>query len=133
MQAQAVFKKGAFDSQNVAFWSVSEGQYLCYFRTWKKIKGKTWRWISRTASKDFLHWTEPVEMDFGDTPPEELYYQRDASLLSRAANLYCAGQAVFSRQSGAARGTGQDTGAKSRLSDRFQRFNFHGHAGRKPL
>jgi len=73
LQAQAVFKKGAFDSQNVAFWSVSEGQYICYFRTWKKIKGKTWRWISRTTSIDFLHWTEPVEMDFGDTPPEELY------------------------------------------------------------
>src|SRR5206468_4283604 len=46
--------------------------YLCYFRTWKKV-GEGFRWISRTTSKDFLHWTEPVEMEFGDTSPEHLY------------------------------------------------------------
>jgi hypothetical protein len=73
LQAQAVFTNGVFDSQNVAFWSVTEGQYICYFRTWKTVKGKSYRWISRTTSKDFIHWTEPVEMEFGDTPPEEFY------------------------------------------------------------
>ena len=31
---KAVISKGAFDSQNVSFWSESEGLYLCYFRTW---------------------------------------------------------------------------------------------------
>jgi len=54
LQAGAVFTKGTFDSQNVAFWSVSEGRYLCYFRTWKKVGGKSYRWISRTTSKDFI-------------------------------------------------------------------------------
>ena len=39
----------------------------------KKVGGESFRWISRTTSKDFAHWTEPVEMDFGDTPPEHLY------------------------------------------------------------
>jgi hypothetical protein len=73
MQPKAVFTNGVFDSQNVAFWSGTEQQYLCYFRTLKKISGKAYRWISKTTSKDFLHWTDPVEMEFGETPPEELY------------------------------------------------------------
>ena len=73
LQAEAVFTNGVFDSQNVVFWSASEEQYVCYFRSWKTVKGKSYRWISRTTSKDFTHWTEPVEMEFGDTPPEELY------------------------------------------------------------
>ena len=73
LQPEAVFRKGVFDSQNVAFWSAAEQQYLCYFRTMKQSAGENFRWISRTASKDFTHWTEPVEMDCGDTPPEHLY------------------------------------------------------------
>jgi hypothetical protein len=89
LQAQAVFTKGAFDSQNVAFWSVSEGQYLCYFRTWKTIKGRSYRWISRTTSRDFLHWTEPVEMDFGETPPEE-FYTSGTHPYYRAPQIYIA-------------------------------------------
>jgi hypothetical protein len=67
-----VFTNGVFDSQNVAFWSTTEQQYICYFRTWKKL-GEGFRWISRTTSKDFVNWTGPVEMDYGDTPPEHLY------------------------------------------------------------
>jgi hypothetical protein len=73
MQAGPVFTNGIFDSQNVAFWSAAEQQYVCYFRSWKKLGKEGFRWISRTTSKDFVQWTEPVEMDFGDTPPEHLY------------------------------------------------------------
>ncbi len=73
LQAQAVFTQGVFDSQNVAFWSAAEQEYLCYFRTWKKVGNEGFRWISRTTSKDFVHWAAPEEMDFGDTPPEHLY------------------------------------------------------------
>ncbi len=73
MQPEAVFKKGVFDSQNVAFWSATEGQYVCYFRIFKQINGHGCRWVSRTTSKDFIHWSAPVEMEFGDTPPEQLY------------------------------------------------------------
>lgn len=73
MQSMAVFTNGAFDSQNVAFWSTTENQYICYFRTYKKFNGKGCRWISRTTSKDFIHWSERADMEFGDTPPEELY------------------------------------------------------------
>jgi hypothetical protein len=73
LQSEAVFTNGAFDSQNVAFWSTVEQQYLCYFRTMKNVGGESFRWVSRTTSKDFVQWTEPVEMDCGDTPPEHLY------------------------------------------------------------
>jgi hypothetical protein len=73
IQAGPVFRKGMFDSQNVAFWSAAEQQYVCYFRTLKKVGGEHFRWISRTTSKDFRNWSEPVEMEFGETAPEHLY------------------------------------------------------------
>jgi len=73
LQARAVITQGAFDSQNVAFWSEAEQAYICYFRTWKKIGNENFRWISRTTSRDFVDWTAPQEMDFGNTPPEHLY------------------------------------------------------------
>jgi hypothetical protein len=73
LKPEAVFTKGMFDSQNGAFRSASEQQYLCYFRTFKNVGGEGFRWISRTTSKDFVHWTEPVDMEFGDTAPEHLY------------------------------------------------------------
>lgn len=59
---------GAFDSQNVAFWSDLEGCYCCYFRTF--VKG--FRSISRSTSKDFIHWTEPLAMN-ANLPGEHLY------------------------------------------------------------
>ena len=34
LREEPIFTKGAFDSQNVAFWSESEGCYVLYFRTW---------------------------------------------------------------------------------------------------
>jgi hypothetical protein len=56
---EPVFDKGAFDSQNVCFWSWSEDMYLCYFRVFtNKV-----RTVSRTTSEDFLSWSEPVEME----------------------------------------------------------------------
>ena len=68
-----VITEGAFDTQNVAFWSSSEKCYVCCFRTWKQVDGKNYRWISRTTSPNFTTWSKPVEMNYGDTPPEELY------------------------------------------------------------
>jgi len=68
-----VFTKGIFDSQNVSFWSQHEECYVCYFRTWTKGGYNGYRTVSRTTSKDFINWTEPVKMTFGDTPSEHLY------------------------------------------------------------
>ena len=94
MQDKPVITKGAFDSQNVAFWSESEKRYVSYFRIFKKIGGQGIRWVSRTTSDDFLNWTEPVEMTFGDAPPEHLYTNQTLPYF-RAPNLYIALAARF--------------------------------------
>jgi len=79
--------RSAFDSQNVAFWSESEGCYVCYFRSWKRVGEVNYRWISRTTSRDFLQWSPPVEMEFGDAPPEHLYTNQTGPYF-RAPHLY---------------------------------------------
>lgn len=73
MREEPVFREGAFDSQNLAFWSEAEQRYVLYFRTFKPVGGARYRWISRTTSTDFLNWTPPADMSFGDAPPEHLY------------------------------------------------------------
>jgi len=55
-EKEPVITQGAFDSQNVAFWSIAEGCYVCYFRVFEGGM----RWIARATSKDFLHWSAPV-------------------------------------------------------------------------
>ncbi|HRO46525.1 hypothetical protein [Agriterribacter sp.] len=92
VQETAVFKKGVFDSQNVAFWSESEQQYVCYFRTWSEggfTQYKGFRSVSRTTSKDFINWTEPVHMTFGDTPLDHLYTNQTTPYF-RAPHIYLA-------------------------------------------
>ena len=59
---------GSYDSQNVAFWSEAEQQYVCYFRWFDKGR----RAIRRSTSKDFLNWTEPVNMQ-ANAEGEHLY------------------------------------------------------------
>jgi hypothetical protein len=89
---EGVIKKGAFDSQNVAFWSESENQYVCYFRIWSDggfSEYKGYRTVGRTTSKDFVNWTEPVKMTFGDTPLEHLYTQQTSPYF-RASHIYVA-------------------------------------------
>jgi hypothetical protein len=80
------FREGAFDSQNVAFWSPNENCYLGYFRTFTPDGIRT---VSRTTSPDFIHWTPPVEMKFGDRPLEQLYTNATEPYF-RAPHLYIA-------------------------------------------
>ncbi len=97
LQNEGVFKKGVFDSQNVAFWSESEKMYVCYFRTWSEggfTEYKGFRSVSRTTSRDFIQWSEPVVMTFGDTPYEHLYTHQTSSYF-RAPHIYLAIGARF--------------------------------------
>ncbi len=94
MQEDAVFTDGMFDSQNVSFWSEAEGRYLCYFRTWSGGGYSGYRTVSRTTSEDFLHWTEPEVMSFGDTPKEHLYTNQTHAYF-RAPHIYVAVAARF--------------------------------------
>ncbi len=81
--------KGAFDSQNVAFWSAGEQCYVLYFRTWTAGDFAGFRTISRSTSTNFRDWSAPVEMTFGDTPREHLYTSQTHPYF-RAPHLYVA-------------------------------------------
>ncbi|EON77856.1 hypothetical protein ADIS_1775 [Lunatimonas lonarensis] len=94
LQGDPVFTEGVFDSQNVAFWSESERQYVCYFRTWTGGGYSGYRSVSRTTSPDFIHWSEPEAMVFGDTPYEHLYTQQTSPYF-RAPHIYLAIGARF--------------------------------------
>jgi hypothetical protein len=85
-----------FDSQNHAFWSESEGRYVCYFRRF--VKGL--RGIARTTSEDFVHWTPYVEME-ANLPGEHLYTANTQPYF-RAPHLYVATPTRFMDQRGAA-------------------------------
>ncbi len=87
IQKEPVITKGKFDSQNVSFYSQSEQQYVCYFRTWTETGYGGFRTVSRTTSKDFVHWSDPVAMTFGDTPYEHLYTNQTTPYF-RAPHVY---------------------------------------------
>jgi hypothetical protein len=83
LHQEPVITKGAFDSQNNAFWSESEKQYVCYFRVFREGT----RWIARTTSKDFLHWTEPVDLGL-DSKPRQHLYTNQIHPYPRAPHIY---------------------------------------------
>ncbi len=83
LQRDPVITKGAFDSQNNAFWSVSERQYVCYFRVFREGK----RWIARTTSADFIRWSDPVDLELDGKPRQHLYTNQIAPYF-RAPHLY---------------------------------------------
>ncbi|MBN2474038.1 MAG: hypothetical protein JXB62_05490 [Pirellulales bacterium] len=83
LQKEPVITQGAFDSQNNAFWSQSEGQYVCYFRVFREGI----RWIARSTSKDFVQWTEPVDLELDGKPRQHLYTNQMAPYL-RAPHIY---------------------------------------------
>lgn len=65
-----VMTRGAFDSQNVAFWSEAERKYVAYVRTFTAGVSTATEWrldglrsVSRATSDDFLHWSEPVPLN----------------------------------------------------------------------
>ena len=77
MQQEPILTDPPFDSLNLAFWDLRREEYVAYCRgvagqgTSDFFSGV--RWIRRTTSKDFLHWTPLENIDCGDTPWEHLY------------------------------------------------------------
>jgi hypothetical protein len=96
------------------FWSEIEASYVCYIRMWldrnkqpactgvalgngckicdpdqKQPKGGGVRWIGRTTSKDFVHWSKVVPMGLGHIPPEQ-YYTNETHPYFRAPHIYIA-------------------------------------------
>ncbi|MDO5553962.1 MAG: hypothetical protein Q4G68_09375 [Planctomycetia bacterium] len=79
------------DSQNVSFWSQSEGKYVCYARTWQGgVRG-----MVRVESPDYLNWSDHGNiMTYGDTPREQIYINQTAPYF-RAPHIYLATAARF--------------------------------------
>ncbi|MDZ4858760.1 MAG: hypothetical protein SGI88_07230 [Candidatus Hydrogenedentes bacterium] len=91
IQEEAVITQGRFDSQNVAFWSESENQYVCYLRT---LIDDSIRAVSRCTSPDFITWSDIEPMEYGDAPIEHLYTNQTTPYF-RAPDLYIAIAARF--------------------------------------
>jgi hypothetical protein len=69
MSAKPVITDGAFDSQNLAFWHPEQKRYLDFHRKFRNGV----RDIATASSTDFLNWTDPVFLEYGDAPREHLY------------------------------------------------------------
>lgn len=68
MSDKPVITKGAFDSQNLAFWDSHIGKYREYHRAFRVVRD-----IMTGTSEDFLTWTDPVWLDYPGATPEHLY------------------------------------------------------------
>jgi len=64
-----VITKGAFDSLNLAFWDPLRGCYLEYHRGFRNGI----RDIMTGTSDDFIHWTDPVWIEYPGSPPQHMY------------------------------------------------------------
>ena len=83
LAADPVITKGAFDSQNLAFFDELGGQYVAFFRDFARGV----RTVKVCRSKDFLRWTEPEWCDYGKAPPEHLYTNATVAYF-RAPQIY---------------------------------------------
>jgi len=112
-----VMTNGGFDSQNVAFWSVTEGRYHCFLR----VNPGGVRRIARATSTDFVNWSEPKLMSYGGKPVEHLYtnqtgpYFRAPHLLLGIAARFMPGRQVLSAEQ--AKAIGVDLGYFRDCSD----------------
>ena len=92
----SLFQGYALDTLNLAFWSPAEKTYVAYIRTWSeggtpdRPKHAGYRTISRSVSKDFVTWSKPKRMTFGDAPPEDQLYTIGARPYFRAPHLIIA-------------------------------------------
>jgi hypothetical protein len=68
MTDKPVITKGAFDSQNLAFWDRVRGEYREYHRDFRAGRD-----IRTSTSTDFVHWTEPVFLEYSPGRVSELY------------------------------------------------------------
>lgn len=70
MQREPVLTKGAFDSQNLAFWDAARQRYACFNRIFiNKVRA-----VQSNHSADFLAWSEPVPHRYAEGVPLEHFY-----------------------------------------------------------
>ncbi|MBL8814950.1 MAG: hypothetical protein JNL58_02885 [Planctomyces sp.] len=91
MATSPVFTKGAFDSQNVSFWSAQEQQYVLYYRIFSEPGFKGTRLVNRAVSKDFIHWTDEGSISFPEGEGPQFmaqFYVNQIKPYDRAPHLY---------------------------------------------
>ena len=101
---------GAFDSQNVGFYSEAEGSYVAYYRTFRPAgdfasgvtgpttRARRLRSIMRAVSEDFRTWQPGVLMDYrtdGRPACVEEFYTNQTRPYPRAPHIYVALPARF--------------------------------------
>lgn len=93
MREEPVLAAGALDSQNVAFWSETENEYLAFFRAFtrrnptpREWKPEGLRTVYRARSRSFLDWGDVRPMAF-DPPQTEEYYTNQTQPYFRAPHL----------------------------------------------
>ena len=77
--------KGAFDSQNLAFWDASRGSYGCYSLIFSTVRA-----IQISASPDFFQWSEGVPIRYAANAPVEHFYTSAAVPCPTAPHLMLA-------------------------------------------
>jgi hypothetical protein len=85
LREEPIITEGSFDSHNTAFWDTIQQTYVCYSRVSRDGK----RSIQRCVSPDFVHWSKPQLLDFGNTPIEHLYTNGILPYI-RAPHIYLA-------------------------------------------
>ncbi len=70
MKDTPVITKGAFDSQNLAFWDTTRDRYVCFSR----IFSNKVRAVQSNTSSDFLTWTDGIPHRYAEGVPWEHFY-----------------------------------------------------------
>lgn len=100
MDSLPVITKGAFDSQNLAFWDAHRGEYRGYHRDFRG-KGDVdlinagigeGRDIRTETSNDFFHWTEPVFLDYSANVDPGNHNAASVTVKNELGNEYPSGR-----------------------------------------
>ena len=85
MKDGPVYTQGAFDTQNIAYWSEKDQKYVLYYRVF--VDGV--RHIERAFSDDFINWKRDGLLDFGDGAPTmgEQFYVNQIKPYYRAPHI----------------------------------------------
>ncbi len=70
---EPVITRGAFDSQNLAFWDATRHEYRCYLRDFRRDGTSRGRDIRTCTSKDFVNWSEPEFLKYSPGRTSQLY------------------------------------------------------------
>jgi hypothetical protein len=73
MSEKPVMSTGAFDSHNTVFWDAVHRRYSMYVRVISGGKVPGLRSVGMCHSADFQSWSEPVELTWPDSPPQQMY------------------------------------------------------------